>query len=43
MDASQLQLTYKEREDGPEYEMEDNMRPLSFYSVKSGDTVVVRW
>jgi hypothetical protein len=43
VDAVQLHLTYTDKEDGPEYEMEDNMRPLSFYSVKSGDTVIVKW
>ncbi|XP_062502907.1 tubulin-specific chaperone E-like isoform X2 [Corticium candelabrum] len=42
VDISQQRLTYKETENGPEYTMDDNMRSLAFYSVKSGNIVVVR-
>ena len=28
---------------GREIEMDDDLRPLSFYSLESGDTINVRW
>ncbi|ESO94310.1 hypothetical protein LOTGIDRAFT_189635 [Lottia gigantea] len=43
-DPSTLQLSYKSQKmDGPNIEMDNELRQLSFYSIENGDTVVVKW
>ncbi|XP_072265304.1 tubulin-specific chaperone E [Pyxicephalus adspersus] len=42
--GSELKLTYKSSKmEGKEIELENDLKPLQFYSIENGDCVLVRW
>ncbi len=42
--GSELKLSYESpKMEGKEIELENDQQPLQFYSVESGDCVLVRW
>ncbi|XP_065892682.1 tubulin-specific chaperone E-like [Dysidea avara] len=42
VDSTSQKLSYKDSK-GQEYELNDDMKDLSFYSVSNGDTILLRW
>ncbi|KAK6183626.1 hypothetical protein SNE40_011064 [Patella caerulea] len=43
-DASTLQLSYsRQKMEGPNVEMDNDLRQLSYYSIESGDTIYAKW
>jgi hypothetical protein len=43
VDTAQQRLSYLDRSRNIEIEMDDDLKQLSFYSVESGDTILLRW
>jgi hypothetical protein len=43
VDSSQQRLTYLDSLRNIEIEIDDNLKQLSYYSIQSGDTILLRW
>ena len=43
VDSVEQRLSYLDSSRGIEIEMGDNMKDLKYYSIQSGETVLLRW
>ncbi|XP_065830624.1 tubulin-specific chaperone E-like isoform X2 [Oscarella lobularis] len=43
INATEQIVSYRDQKLGREYELKEDQRTLSFYSIQSGDTILLRW